>query len=197
MARPRDDGFDEERKALFLFALRQGESVLGACRLVGVSNRTAYNHRRSDPDFARDWRLARGLFALPAELLAYQRAVEGTAEWRWVDGELRPVRLRPSDALLATLVEGEQPEKYGHAARSRTHARLKKKVQRLAGRLEAVEARLEAAELRTVRSPRTVNFMNPGEASPKRRRRGERRSSGRLEAVRRRLASGDGKSCRR
>lgn len=196
MAQPRDDGFDEKRKALFLFALRQGESVLGACNLVGVSKRTAYNHRRSDPDFARDWRLARGLFALPAELLAYQRAVEGTAEWRYVDGELRPVRLRPSDALLARLVEGERPEKYGHAARSRTHARLKKKVQRLAGRLEAVEARLEAG-LRTVRSPGIVNFMNPGEASPGRRHRGERRVSGRLEAVRRRLASGDGKSCRR
>jgi len=54
----RSDGFGESRRRLFLAALRKGESVLGACRLVGISNRTAYNYRRRDPDFARAWELA-------------------------------------------------------------------------------------------------------------------------------------------
>lgn len=51
----RHDGFDPERKLLFLTALRQGASVLEACAMVGISNRTAYNHRRRDPGFAEAW----------------------------------------------------------------------------------------------------------------------------------------------
>src|ERR1044072_3773126 len=46
LVRTRHDGFDRERKLLFLTALRQGASVLDACFMVGISNRTAYNHRR-------------------------------------------------------------------------------------------------------------------------------------------------------
>lgn len=72
----RGDGFCEERKRLFLAALRLGYSVLAACRAIGISNRTAYNHRDRDPGFAREWELARQTSATPIELEAWQRAVE-------------------------------------------------------------------------------------------------------------------------
>ncbi|HEV7660990.1 MAG TPA: hypothetical protein VGO55_14215 [Allosphingosinicella sp.] len=44
-AETRGDGFGGERKRLFLAALRNGESVLGACRLVG--NRRSKFRRNS------------------------------------------------------------------------------------------------------------------------------------------------------
>ena len=115
-SRPRGDGFSDERKRLFLVALRRGESVLGACALVGVSNRTVYNHRDRDPAFARDWALARGLAKLPAELAAYERGVVGIEEPVHTYGRLTHSRVRRSDALLKALLAAEHPEKYGRRA---------------------------------------------------------------------------------
>src|SRR3954464_11996679 len=109
----RSDGFGAERRLYFLAALRQGYSVLDACALVGISNRTAYNHRKADPAFARDWALARRATTLPLELAAFARAVDGVQEPVYAYGRLPHVRVRHSDALLARLLAADQPEKYG------------------------------------------------------------------------------------
>ena len=98
--RTRHDGFGEERKLLFLTALRQGASVLHACALVGISNRTAYNHRRRDPGFAKAWRLSRGAHTLPLELVAFQRAVEGVEEQVYRHGK-HPHQPPPSRGRLS------------------------------------------------------------------------------------------------
>ena len=157
----RGDGFDPERKALFVVALRHGHSVLGACRMVGVSNRTAYNHRRDDPAFAEAWALARKLHSAPLELEAYRRAVEGEEEPVYAYGRRVGPRRRQSDSLLARLLERERPELYGRSAGARTQGKLKKRLARLAARVEALEARLGAARLRSARNGETVNFVNP------------------------------------
>jgi hypothetical protein len=114
--RARHDGFGEARKLLFLTALRRGASVLEACALIGISNRTAYNHRRRDPGFAERWRLARGAHKLPLELVAWQRAVEGVEEQVYRHGKPSHVRTHYSDSLLRLLLAGEQPGKYGRRA---------------------------------------------------------------------------------
>jgi len=125
----RSDGFGEGRRRLFLVALRKGESVLAACRLVGISNRTAYNHRQRDPEFARAWELSRSMAWMPAELAAFERAVTGVEESVYVHGKLSHKRRRFSDSLLRKLLEGENPRKYGRAAEfGRQRKWLKKQI---------------------------------------------------------------------
>jgi hypothetical protein len=190
--RRRGDGFDEERKRLFLTALRSGFSALAACRLVGISNRTAYNYRRDDPDFARDWALARRMASLPLELVAFERAVDGEEEPVYAYGKLSHVRTRHSDSLLAALLAAENPEKFGRTASARAQGKLTRRLKRLARRVEALEERLEAEQVRTVRSGEAVNFMNrpavPAAPASRRARRGRRPAATRLATARRRAA---------
>jgi hypothetical protein len=191
----RSDGFGEERKLLFLAALRHGYSILAACRLVGISNRTAYNHRRDDPDFARDWALARRMAILPLELSAFIRAVDGVEEPVYAYGKLSHVRVRRSDSLLVALLAAEKPEKFGRTASARTQGELTGRLKCLARRVEALESRLEAEQLRTVRNPDTVNFMNRpalGVATAARRVRGEKRPAASRLATAKRRAAGAG-----
>jgi hypothetical protein len=195
--RPRSDGFDGERKAWFVAALREGETVLGACALVGISNRTAYNHRARDPEFARLWSLAQRVTRCPAELAAFERAV-GVEEPVYAYGKFSHMRTRRSDALLIALLKARHPKRFGNAAGLRgARARIERKVaarlaRAMAPLFESIEAELN--KLRTVRSGKSgnaaVNFVNPSAAasdSPARRpRRGKRRPATRLETARRR-----------
>jgi hypothetical protein len=195
--RPRSDGFDGEKKAWFVAALRAGETVLGACALVGISNRTAYNHRNRDPEFARLCSLAQRVTRCPAELAAFERAV-GVEEPVYAYGKFSHMRTRRSDALLIALLKAQHPRRFGAAAGLRgARAKIERKVaarlaRELAPLFESSEAELSA--LRTVRSGESgdpaVNFVNPPAAasqSPARRpRRGKRRAATRLDTARRR-----------
>jgi hypothetical protein len=188
----RRDGFCEERKRLFLTALSCGEGVLGACALVGVSNRTAYNHQKRDPDFARGWDLAVRSWKLPLDLVAFERAVTGVEEPVYAYGKLAYHRVRRSDPLLIKLLQVENPAKYGRAAgmkgeRKRLEKRLRKRLEAEIAPLREAVAALQSARNS---SPQAVNFVNPGDApaaaplaAP---RRGKRRGGWRLAAARRR-----------
>jgi len=165
----RGDGFGGERKRLFLLALRKGESVLGACRLVGISNRTAYNHRGRDPDFARDWDSARRLSWMPAELVVFQRAVEGIEEPVYRHGKLSHKSRRYSDSLLRTLLEAEHPAKYGRASGFRLQRKWLKKE---------IKARVKAATAPLREALQTVNVVNPEKGHVGQARRGERAPAG-------------------
>jgi hypothetical protein len=167
----RCDGFGAERKTLFLTALRQGVSVLDACAMVGISNRTAYNHRDRDSGFAQAWRLARGACRLPLELVAYQRAVEGVELQVWRHGKPSHVRTHYSDSLLRLLLAGEQPGKYGRRAALRPDLEWLKNmvVDCIAGETSQLRAALAAAldEIATLKArldappAPIVNFVNP------------------------------------
>jgi hypothetical protein len=161
----RGDGFGGPRKGLFLAALRNGESVLGACRLVGISNRTAYNHRGRDADFARDWDLARSMSRTPVELVAFQRAVEGIEEPVYRHGKLSHTKRRYSDSLLRTLLEAERPAKYGRASGFRLQRKWLKKE---------IKARVKAA----TDALQTVNVVNPEKDHVGQGRRGKRAAAG-------------------
>lgn len=54
----RHDGWTPERRERFLELLAAGTNVRWACRGVGLSQTAAYNLRRRDPEFARDWQTA-------------------------------------------------------------------------------------------------------------------------------------------
>ena len=192
----RGDGFSEERKRLFLVALRNGKSVLAACALVAISNRTAYNHRNRDDAFARDWDLAVRCCSVPIELAAYERAL-GVKEPVYRYGKLSHRRTRYSDPLLIALLKAEQPRKYGSGAglraeRKRLNERLEAAVEPLRTELAQVKAELEAMRTIRTRGWDGVNFMNadaPREiaiAAPLRR---ERRGGWRLAAAVRRAGN--------
>lgn len=180
MAPARHDGFSEERKLLFLMVLRDGASVLDACALTGVSNRTAYNHRDRDPAFARDWGLAVRRHRLPLELVAYERAVEGVEEPVYRYGKQVGTRRLYSDALLKMLLAGEKPRKYGRRAGLNADRKwLKKQIAAATAPFrEALDAALtELAALKAQAPPQIVNFVNRRprrpKAAPARIRRGE------------------------
>ena len=210
MAEQRRHGFWEERKRLFLTALKRGETVLGACALVGISNRTAYNHQDGDPDFAREWDLAVRSSTLPLELDVYRRAVEGVEEPVYRYGKLSHRQVTRSDRLLMRLLEADQPEKYGRGAagkgqRKRLEKRLEKRIEkRLAPLREALAAAQAAlAALQTTRngSSANVNFVNPAEgsaaASPAQPPGGKRRGGWRLAAAHRRGGEAEISPCSR
>lgn len=163
---PRGDGFAEDDKRLFLVALRKGETVLSACALVGISNRTAYNHRDRDPAFARDWRLARQMSRVPLEILAFERGVIGVEEPIHAYGRRLGTRVRRSDALLRTMLVAERPKKYGPRAgikgeRKRLDKRIEAAVAPLREALAATEAELAAMKAAAGAAPQIVNFVNP------------------------------------
>lgn len=109
----RKDAFTGRRKRKFLKALTKTGCALDACRIVGISNRTAYNHYDSDPEFARLWRLALEMAGTDIELLAWERAVNGVEEEVIQYGKVVGTRLRRSDAMLRLLLQGSNRKKYG------------------------------------------------------------------------------------
>ena len=188
----RGDGFSEERRRLFLLALSDGYSVLAACALVGVSNRTAYNHRERDPVFARQWDTARRVFALPVQLAAYERAL-GIEEPVYVYGRLSHTRTRYSDSLLIKMLDDDKPRLAAREAK-RIEWQLEQRLAEALGPLEAALARAEG-ELAALRIDRntpaeTVNFVNPAAApdpaAPPSPRRGKKPRPSRLAAAKRR-----------
>jgi hypothetical protein len=195
-ARGRHDGFSAERKQLFLTALRSGAGVLDACALVGVSNRTAYNHRDRDPVFARDWGLAVRMHRAPLELAAYRRGVEGIEEPVYCHGKQIGTRRLYSDALLKLLLAGEKPRKYGR--RAGLNADRKWLTKTIAAVIAPYKAELDAAltEIAALKAkaaepaaPQIVKFVNPRPRRPKANAAHVRREQVRLEPAPR-LASG-------
>ena len=63
----RRDGWTPERRERFLELLADGRGPRRACGAVGLSHTAAYNLRRRDAAFARDWRLAQRTVRLCAE----------------------------------------------------------------------------------------------------------------------------------
>jgi hypothetical protein len=66
-AKTRCDGWTLERRERFLDGLAAGCDVRRACAGVGLSHTAAYNLRRRDPAFAREWRAAQRTARLCAE----------------------------------------------------------------------------------------------------------------------------------
>lgn len=63
----RHDGWTPERRERFLELLAAGAGARRACGEVGLSHTAAYNRRRRDPAFAREWRAAQRTARLCAE----------------------------------------------------------------------------------------------------------------------------------
>ncbi|MBV9929554.1 MAG: hypothetical protein JO013_01255 [Alphaproteobacteria bacterium] len=110
--RVRHDAFTARRRHDFLRALVKAGCLADACRAVGVAPATVYRHQNEDAGFAAQCRAAIEMAAVPVEIAAWQRAVEGVDQQFACGGEVH-VRRRYSDGLLRLLLQGSNPKKYG------------------------------------------------------------------------------------
>ena len=110
--RVRHDAFTARRKHEFLRALVKSGTIEDAARAAGVDPRTVYRHQEKDAAFAEYCRLALRMAAVPIELTAWQRAVEGVEQEFACGGQIH-VRRRYDPGLLRLLLQGSNPKKYG------------------------------------------------------------------------------------
>ncbi len=99
-------------RATFLEILSETSNVTAAALAAGVDKKTAYNHRRDDPDFAEAWEdaLDDATDALEAE--ARRRALRGVEEPVYQGGKKVGTIRKYSDTLLIFLLKGHRPERY-------------------------------------------------------------------------------------
>ncbi len=102
----------------FLGVLAATGNVSAACRAAGISRQDAYQVRSRHPDFGERWAEALADAADSVEAEAWRRAVEGYDEPVFYHGEpTGHVIRRYSDGLLALLLKGLKPERYGDSLR--------------------------------------------------------------------------------
>jgi hypothetical protein len=101
----RQPGWTSRRRAVFLQALACKGNVTWAARQAGFSRSRLYELRKADPELARQWdeALAESRELLEAE--AVRRAVEGTEEPYFYQGEQRGSTRKYSDQLLMFLLK--------------------------------------------------------------------------------------------
>lgn len=96
----------------FLQELAETCNVSHAARVAGVDRRTAYDHRDTDAVFAAAWddAVEQGVDTL--EMEARRRALHGTSEPVFYQGELCGTVQKYSDTLTIFLLKAHRPDKY-------------------------------------------------------------------------------------
>lgn len=101
-----------EAKAAFLDVMRQCANVTEGARASGISRQRFYEYRQQDEAFAAEWDNAEqeGVDKLEREI--WRRAVEGTDEPVFYEGQECGKVRRYSDTLAVFLAKGHRPKKY-------------------------------------------------------------------------------------
>lgn len=116
LTRQRHDGWTAERQRTFLVALAETGCISEACRLSGITARSAHRLRRHPlgKRFAEAWDQALRYATGGLMTLAYERAVRGGVRETWRNGELVAETREPSDKMLifvlSHLASGQQFE---------------------------------------------------------------------------------------
>jgi len=98
----------------FLVVLHQDGRVREACRVVGVSRETAYQHKERFPVFGKAWDDALEEAIDTAEQELYQRAVKGVEKPIYQQGRRVGTMIHHSDILLMFLLRARRPQIYGN-----------------------------------------------------------------------------------
>ncbi|HEY0084535.1 MAG TPA: hypothetical protein VGB65_01365, partial [Allosphingosinicella sp.] len=96
-----------------LAELEKSGCVTDACRVADISTTSVSRHRRFRPAFDAACKLARVKARGPLEAIAWMRAVEGAPTKIIRKGKVVEERIKPSDAMLKTLMAAADPAKYG------------------------------------------------------------------------------------
>lgn len=97
----------------FLSALRVHGNVSVACHVCEIDRSTAYRHRNSNKDFELAWDEAMDEAGDWLEHEARRRAEEGTLKPVYYKGDLVGFEREFSDTLMAMMLKGTKPDKYG------------------------------------------------------------------------------------
>ena len=119
LTRQRHDGWTAERQRTFLIALAETGCISEACRLAGITARSAYRLRAHPlgERFAAAWDQALRYATARLMTLAYERAIRGSVRETWRDGKLISETRQPSDRLLIFLLGNLAPWQRGSAQR--------------------------------------------------------------------------------
>jgi hypothetical protein len=117
--RRRHDGWTADKQRDFIAALAETGCVSEACAEVGITPRSAYRLREHPKGaaFRAAWDHAQSLACVRLTALAWERAVHGSTERLYKDGELVAERRRPSDRLLMWLLAHYDAGTFGWASR--------------------------------------------------------------------------------
>lgn len=112
-AMPKSVRWTVARRATFLDVLRNTGNVSAAARAVGISRQRAYELRKHDPDFRREWQSAieEAVDDLESELR--RRAVEGTEKAIYYGGAQCGSIRNYSDNLGMFLLKGRRKDVFG------------------------------------------------------------------------------------
>ena len=100
-------------KKKFLEYLRQTGNVSKACRLVGVQPCSAYDWKKKNEKFAKQWDDAVEEAIDGMEDEAYRRAIEGVDEPVFYQGKQVAIIKKYSDTVLLALLAAHRPERWG------------------------------------------------------------------------------------
>ena len=122
--RPRADGWTAKRQRAFIAALAETGCVSEACAEVGITPRSAYRLREHGQaaGFRSAWGHAESMATARLTALAFERAVHGSVESIYRNGELVEERRKPSDRLLMWLLSHRDPVSYGWLAKPHKEA---------------------------------------------------------------------------
>ena len=112
--KPRHDGWTAERQRTFIQCLAETGCVRTACA-VGIAPRSAYRLREHGKaaGFRAAWDHATSLATARLTSIAFDRAINGSVERIYRNGELVEERRKPSDRLLMWLLSHHNPTSYG------------------------------------------------------------------------------------
>lgn len=99
-------------RARFLEQLSKLSNVTLACEVAGLNRITAYEWKRSDPEFAKDWEAALALGVQGMEDEAKRRAFDGYEEPVYQGGVQVGTVRKYSDSLAALMLKAHAPDKY-------------------------------------------------------------------------------------
>jgi hypothetical protein len=121
---PRHDGWTAERQRAFIAALAETGCVSEACAEVGIKPRSAYRLREHPKAraFCIAWDHALSMASARLASIAFERAVHGSVERIYRNGELVEERRKPSDKLLMWLLGHVDPVGFGWLNRAHSNA---------------------------------------------------------------------------
>jgi hypothetical protein len=101
----------------FLETFRENGNIKAAAKAANVNRSTVYDRKQSNADFAALFAEAEADAVDTLEEEAYRRAVTGTQEPVYYQGEVCGHVTRYSDTLLIVLLKARAPEKYRENAK--------------------------------------------------------------------------------
>ena len=104
---------DNPEKIAYLAAYSILGNVTYSAKCAGISTSTVYQWQKKDEDFMEQYAIADQAHLDYMEFEAQRRAVEGTTEDVYYQGEVVGQKTNYSDTLLRFLLEGKDPGKYG------------------------------------------------------------------------------------